>query len=143
METIKNRGKIVVAEDEQILLKAITIELAHAGYEVLCATNGEEAVTLVKKIKPDLLILDILMPKMGGLEALAKVRSYREFRDLPVIILSNLSQDEDIERAQELNVQKYYIKATVDLAEVVRCIGQMLSDRVSGGVKRSTKRIKQ
>lgn len=121
------RKKIVIAEDEAILLKAMTIELGNAEFDVLCATNGEAAVDLVLKEKPDLLILDILMPKLNGLDALEKIRASRGFKHLPVIVLSNLSQEDDFRRAQQLGVLKYFIKATVDLGELVSLIRKTLN----------------
>lgn len=124
--TTTRAAKIIIAEDESVLLKAMTIELVNAGFSVLCATNGEAVIDLVRKEKPDVLILDILMPKLNGLDALQKLRSYRGFKHLPVIVLSNLSQEEDLRRADELGVIKYFIKATVDLSEVVECIRRLL-----------------
>lgn len=114
--------RIVIAEDEMVLLKALTIELKNSGFEVVCATNGEAVIDLVQKEKPDLLLLDILMPKLSGLDALEKIRGHRGFKHLPVIVLSNLSQEDDIKRAKELGVIKYYVKATVDLVELVAYI---------------------
>lgn len=124
--TTTRAAKIIIAEDESVLLKAMTIELVNAGFSVLCATNGEAVIDLVRKEKPDVLILDILMPKLNGLDALKKLRSYRGFKHLPVIVLSNLSQEEDLRRADELGVIKYFIKATADLSEVVACIRGLL-----------------
>lgn len=120
---------IVIAEDEVVLLKALTLELGKAGYEVICASNGEAALEVISRLKPDLVILDIIMPKLSGLEALKRLRKSTGGKKIPVIMLTNLDQEAEIKQAEKLGVLNYYLKATVSLAELVEFINTFFAQK--------------
>ncbi len=112
--------KIIIIEDESVLQKAMSIELLGAGYAVLTAGNGEAGLELVRKEKPDLLLLDLILPKMGGFEVLSALKADEATKNIPVVILSNLGQDEDKKKGLELGAVDYYIKASTDLSDITK-----------------------
>ena len=118
--------KIIVLEDEQVLQKALSIELLGAGFEVLSALDGVTGLSLVRKEKPDLVLLDITMPKMNGFDVLKKLKEDEETRSIPVIILSNLGQDEDKEKGSALGAADYYIKSSTDLSLLTEKIKKII-----------------
>src|SRR3989344_4172948 len=114
----EDKGKILVVEDEEILLTALKEELLTGGY-------GVEGLEKVKTFKPGLILLDLLMPKMDGMEMLQKLKADQETRDVPVVILTNLSDYEKISEALSLGAMDYLVKANYkleDLLEKVRTV---------------------
>lgn len=110
---------IVIAEDEKFLLKAYRIGLEKEGYEVFIAEDGKTAVKLIQDHKPDLILLDVMMPRMNGYEVIKKIQERPELKAIPVVILSNLSQTTDQEIGKSLGVKDYIIKSDHSLKEVV------------------------
>jgi len=118
--------KILLVEDDKYLIDIYATELKKAGFVVKVALNGKEALNKINKIKPDLLLLDIIMPKVDGWQVLRKIKEKAEFKNLKVIVLSNLSQKEDIEKAQKFGVTKYFIKTHFAPSNVVQEIKKIL-----------------
>jgi len=118
--------KIIVVEDEQILQKALSIELLGAGFEVMSAFDGAAGLALVQKQIPDLVLLDLTMPKMNGFDVLKELKAKKETKSIPVIILSNLGQDQDKEKAMSLGATDYYIKSSTDLTLLTEKIKHVL-----------------
>ena len=114
--------KIVVVEDEGILSKALSIELLSAGYQVLTANNGEAGLALVQKELPDLVLLDLMLPKMNGFDVLAALKKDEATKAIRVIILSNLGQDEDRKKGLALGALDYYVKSSTDLSAITEKI---------------------
>jgi DNA-binding response OmpR family regulator len=119
--------KIVVVEDEQILLRALNVELLSQGFEVLSAKDGETGLRLIIEEKPGLVLLDLILPKMHGFDVLKALKSNEETKEIPVIILSNLGQDSDIKKGSDLGAEGYFIKASTDLSELSRKINTILN----------------
>jgi DNA-binding response OmpR family regulator len=119
--------KILVVEDEQILLRALNVELLSQGFEVLSAKDGETGLRLVNEEKPGLVLLDLILPKMHGFEVLKAIKSNEDTKEIPVIILSNLGQDSDIKKAEELGAAGYFVKASTDLSELSKIINKILT----------------
>ena len=111
--------KILFVEDEMALQKTFKDILNEEGYEMLSAFDGEIGLRLSKEKKPDLILLDLILPKIDGFEFLEKLKADPETKDIPVIILTNLERTEDIERALELGATTYLVKANYTLKEVV------------------------
>ncbi len=124
-------AKILIVEDEDVLLNILKNKLEKEGFSVLSAVNGEEGLLLVKNEKPDLVLLDILMPKMSGIEVLQKMKEDEVLRDIPVIILSNSGQPSEIKEAKELGVSDCLIKAEFDPQEVVDKIRKYIPEESS------------
>lgn len=112
--------KILIAEDEDVLLNVLKDRFEAEGWEVSTAKDGEETVVSINKFKPNLVLLDLLMPKKDGFEVLKEIRSNPEFKDLPIIIvLSNLGSDEDIKKAMALGANDYFVKTQHPMSEIV------------------------
>ena len=123
---LNSMKKIIVVEDEQILQKALSIELLGSGFEVMSALDGQAGLVLIEKEIPDLVLLDLTMPKMNGFDVLKAMKSKDATKAIPVIILSNLGQDEDKERAMSLGATDYFVKSGTDLTLLTKKIEQLL-----------------
>ncbi len=111
--------KIVIIEDEEILLKLLEQKLNKEGYQVEIARNGKEGLEKLKKQKPDLVLLDIIMPKMGGFEVMEEIKQDKDLKGLPIVIISNSGQPVELSRAKELGVRDWLIKTDFDPEEVI------------------------
>ena len=111
--------KILIVEDEELLLDFLKRKLTELDYRVSVATNGLEALKSLQSNVPDLVLLDIVMPKMGGFELLEKMKSDSTLKEVPTIIISNSGQPVEIEKAKKLGVQDWLIKTEFDPQEVV------------------------
>ncbi len=113
------KNKILVVEDETFLVKIYSVKLKKEGYEVTIATDGEEAVRMAAEVKPDLILLDLILPKLNGFEALERIRQNPVNKTTPVLVLSNLGQEEDIKRAEALGATDYLVKANFSIQDIV------------------------
>ncbi len=111
--------KILIVEDEELLLDFLKRKLTELDYRVSVATNGLEALKSLQSNVPDLVLLDIVMPKMGGFELLEKMKSDSTLKEVPTIIISNSGQPVEIEKAKKLGVRDWLIKTEFDPQEVV------------------------
>lgn len=111
--------KILIIEDEEILLNLLQKKLTREGYEVSTAKDGDIGITKIRETKPDLILLDVMMPKMNGFEVMEELVKDKELKDIPVIIISNSGQPVEIERAKELGVRDWLIKTQFDPKEVI------------------------
>ncbi|MFH1836904.1 MAG: response regulator [Candidatus Omnitrophota bacterium] len=102
--------KILVVDDEPHIIMMVKSRLAANGFDVVTANSGLEGFEIAKKERPDLIILDILMPEMTGLEALEKIKSTEETKNIPVIMFTAKGQSDDIEKAQEGGAADYIVK---------------------------------
>ncbi len=118
--------KIVIIEDDEILSKVITEELGDAGFEAIQAFDGQQGLESVKSKKPDLVLLDIMMPKMNGFEVLEEIESDSQIKDIPVIILTVLGSDDDIKKGLQLGAKDYIVKSQHAVAEIVEKVKQFL-----------------
>lgn len=118
--------KILIVEDEPALLKALNIEILSQGYEVLSATNGEAALEVIRNETPQLILLDIIMPKMNGFQVLEAMQNDERLKKIPVIMLSNLDQEEDIKKAKDLGARDFYVKASSNLKDILVKIKNVL-----------------
>ena len=118
--------KILFIEDESALQKTLGDYLKKEGYEVVSALDGESGLRLAQSQKPDLILLDLILPKMDGFEVLKKLMKNPETKEIPVIILTNLERMEDIGRALELGAKTYLVKANYTLKEVTEKIKKVL-----------------
>jgi CheY-like chemotaxis protein len=109
---------ILLAEDDRFLRRAVEVALTKRGFNVLLAVDGQEALDKTRTHKPDLLLLDLLMPKMTGMAVLDALRADPETRDIRVLILSNSSKELEMHAAERLGVAGYWIKANLSLQEL-------------------------
>lgn len=120
--------KILIVEDEPGLQKSLSVSLAKSGYEILTASDGEEAVKILKSTKPDLILLDLILPKQNGFDVLIELKKDEAMATIPVVVLTNLESGGDIEKAMSLGARGYLIKADYTLNEIVERINQMLEE---------------
>lgn len=121
--------KILVTEDDQFLHSLIMERLAKEGYTLLAAMDGIEALKILETELPDVLILDIVMPGINGFEVLKKVKSDPKYKNMSVIIFSNLGQEHEIEEARALGADEFLVKARFTLKEVVEKINALLKKK--------------
>ena len=111
--------KILLIEDDQFIRRICKNGLERSGYEVVTASEGEEGLEKARKQKPDLILLDLVMPGKDGFETLGEIKTDKSLKHVPVIILSNLGQNSDIQKGNELGAIDYLIKADFKMKEVV------------------------
>jgi DNA-binding response OmpR family regulator len=121
------RGPVIfLVEDDPLLVKMYTSKLTSEGFQVLTAQDGEQALEIAQKEKIDLIVLDIMMPKLSGLDFLAKLRQTPRGKDTPVIVLTNLTQKEETRKALDLGVKEYLVKADHTPRELIAKIREHL-----------------
>lgn len=120
-------AKILVVEDEKPMASILGKELKKLDHEVEFAYDGAEAVEKAKKENPDLILLDLILPKVNGFQVLEKIKGDSDVSSIPVIVLSNLGTDEDIKHAMKLGAIDYYVKAQHPLLEIVEKITEFLA----------------
>ena len=118
--------KILFIEDESALQKTFGDVLRQEGYETISALDGEVGLRLAKDKKPDLILLDLVLPKMHGFEVLKELKSAPETKDIPIVVLTNLEGVADVDKAIELGATTYLVKAQYSLEEVVEKIKKAL-----------------
>lgn len=118
--------KILIVEDEVAVLKLLTDRLSKEGFEVIQAKDGKEGLEKALSETPDLILLDILMPVMDGMEMLERLRNSSVGANIPVIVLTNLGETSKILQSQELGVVNYLIKTNFKLDDVIRTVKEKL-----------------
>lgn len=110
--------KILIIDDEKLIVKAFQDHFVREGYEIEVAYDGEEGFTKAKEFKPDLILLDILMPKVDGITLLKDLKNSPETESIPVVMITNLEGEENIEQTNKLGSLVYLIKSNHDLSAV-------------------------
>jgi DNA-binding response OmpR family regulator len=111
--------KILIVEDDRFLSSLMKARLEKEGFAVIQAFDGEEAMAILKTEVPSLIILDLIMPKVTGFEVLQMISITPPLDKIPVVIVSNLAQDSDIEKARQLGAKEYFIKVKVSIDDLV------------------------
>lgn len=120
--------KILLIEDDKFISEMIAKKLKEAGLIVDLMIDAESGMAKIQKEKPDLILLDIILPGMDGYEFLEKLNSNKELSSIPVLILSNLGQNDEIERGLKLGAKDFWVKAHHDLDEIIQKVKQMLGE---------------
>ena len=119
--------KIAIVEDDAMLLKYLSSSLkAEPNFEVFTATNGEEGEKMILDRKPDIVLLDIIMPKKNGFEVLEAVRKNPAMRNTPIVMLSNLGQGSDKDQAKKLGAADYWVKVDMEVKDIVEKVKNFL-----------------
>lgn len=121
-----NNKTILVVEDEAPMLAVLSDNLEAEGFSVLKATNGAEGLDLAQSKHPDLILLDIMMPKMNGLTMLEKLRADEWGKKVPVIILTNFGDNEKVAEALADDVSEYFVKANIKMEEIIARVKEKL-----------------
>jgi CheY-like chemotaxis protein len=118
--------RILLVEDDRFLRRACEASLRQRGFTVATAADGEEALRSVKAERPDLILLDMLMPKLSGIEVLRALRGDETTRDIRVLVLSNSSREQDMVEVKKLGVAGYFVKADLSLKDLGDKIARLL-----------------
>lgn len=120
------RKKILLVEDDEVLASVYRARLEMEDFEVMEVYDGEQALTAALKYRPDLIILDAMMPKISGFDVLDILRNTPETMNLQIIMLTALSQESDRERAEKLGVDEYLVKSQVMISDVIEKVREHL-----------------
>ena len=121
--------KIAIIEDDQVINQMYRMKFEAAGFDVATASDGEAGVAIVKKFHPDLILLDLQMPNMTGVEALSLIRTLPSHKQTPVIVLTNLGEEEAPDGLRKLGVHSYIVKADFTPRQVVERVKHALNIR--------------
>lgn len=122
-----DKKKILLAEDEKMIADMYSTKFTLEGYEVVTARDGAEALAMAKSEKPDIILLDIIMPKLDGFAALKSIREDAILKSTPVILLTNLGQEDDIKKGKQLGADDYFVKANHSPQEIVEKVKAVLT----------------
>jgi DNA-binding response OmpR family regulator len=120
--------KVLIVEDDHFLLSMYATKFEKEDFQVLSAEDGEKGLRLATQEGPDIILLDIILPKMDGFEVLKKLKSQKETKDTPVLLLTNLSQQDDSKKGLSLGADDYLVKAHFMPSEVVEKVKKYLGD---------------
>jgi len=123
----ESKYKVLLAEDDKFLIQAYTHGLGRAGFTVISAPDGEVALEKIGAEKPDIILLDLIMPVKNGFEVLEELQKDEELKKIPIIILSNLGQETDIKKGKELGAADYLIKSNSSMNDVIAKIKEVLA----------------
>jgi len=121
--------KIALIEDDEITSKVVSEELKDAGFNVIKAFDGRAGLELIKAEMPDLVLLDVMMPKMQGFEVLEAAKKDLKTKDIPIIILTVLSDDENVKKGMDMGAKDYIIKSKHAVAEIPKKIKEFLGEK--------------
>lgn len=120
--------RILLAEDDRFLRKAAEAVLRRHGLTVIAAADGEQALDLARRELPDLVLLDLIMPKLQGFEVLRRLKQDPATAPIPVMILSNLGQERDIQQAMAAGALAYFVKSNLSLEDLVKRVEEVFPD---------------
>lgn len=119
-------GKILIVEDDRYISKMYQLKLSLEGYDVQVAENGKEGVEKIKEFMPDVVLLDILMPELDGFEVLKIIKEDATTKDIPVLIMSNLGQEDHVQKGMKLGAVGYVVKSQYTPSKVVEKIKSVI-----------------
>ena len=120
-------SKILLTEDDEFLSSLIKNRLEKEGFEVRIAKDGDEVLAILKTYQPDLILLDIILPHKLGFEVLEELQNNPSLKKAPVMVLSNLGQESDIEKVRQFGVRDYYIKARTSVDDLIKMFKAIVS----------------
>ena len=129
------KRKVLIIEDDIALYNMYSTELSLRGYEVLNVSDGSKAFEEVKKAKPDLILLDVMLPQRNGLDILGDLKSTEETKDIRVVMLTNYGTDENISKAVELGAEDYILKYNIVQSELSSKVNAILGDESDSAIK--------
>lgn len=125
---MENKPTILLAEDNKLLSSALRANLKDGGFLVIESFDGQETLDKMKTEKPDILLLDILLPVKDGFEVLEEIKENEEINSIPVIILTNLEEEGNMERTKELGAREYLVKSNFTMDEVAPILKKYLKE---------------
>lgn len=122
-------AKIMLVEDDKSLREIYSIRLVAEGYEIVSASDGEEALAMAVRERPDLILSDVMMPKISGFDMLDILRSTPETKDIKVIMMTALSSEDQRERGENLGADRFLVKSQVGIEDVINVVHEVLGDK--------------
>lgn len=129
-EKKKFKEKIILVEDDKMLADMYITKFKKEGMDVMRANDGAEGLDMIMTEKPDLVLLDIIMPKLDGFAVLKEIRKDSSLKDTHVLLLTNLGQSEDVDKGKQLGADDYFIKANHTPAEIVEKVKYILAQKI-------------
>ena len=121
------KKKILVVEDDIFISDIYQVKFSQEGFQVAVAVNGLEALKILDNFRPDIILLDIIMPQMDGIETLKKLKNDEKWKNIPIIMLTNISEKEKVEESEEMGVNDYLVKSQFTPSEVVEKVNALLN----------------
>ena len=118
--------KVLVVEDDAFLIKAYQVKLTASGFDLQVAKDGDEALETLKSFKPDIILLDLVMPRRDGFSTLEEIKKQDDLKQIPVIVTSNLAQKEDIDRVRALGANDVITKSDMSLEDLVKRVNKIV-----------------
>jgi two-component system alkaline phosphatase synthesis response regulator PhoP len=122
--------KILLIEDDKLLRELLSKKISKCGYEIECACDGEGGLKMLQQNIPDLILLDIIMPRKSGFEVMVEMKKYDNLKNVPIIIVSNSGQPVEIDRARQMGVKDWIVKTEFDLDEVIDKIKKIEEEKI-------------
>lgn len=122
----KEKKKVLIVEDDALLSQVLNKNLIDEGFELLIVENGLEVFDAAEKFKPDIILLDLILPGLDGFAVLKKLKSEESTKKIPVAIISNLSSASDVKSARVLGAETYFIKANIQLEKIIKFVKSKL-----------------
>ncbi len=125
-------AKVLIIEDDKFLSSILKSRLEKDGLAVAQAFDGDEGLTMLKQDRPDLILLDLIMPKVSGFEVLEQISLDPQLSRIPVMIASNLGQDSDIQKAKSLGAVEYYVKVRTTIDDLAKMVKNLIAQGAAG-----------
>jgi len=129
--------KILIIEDDPLMSRMYQKIFTFEGYEVELASDGQEGLDKVRATKPTLVLLDVMMPKMNGLEVLGKMKADPEIKKIPVVVLTNLAGQQDAEKALSMGAVRYIVKSEYEPKQVADIVKEILAGYTRGEIPKA------
>ncbi len=120
------KKKILIIEDDILLMEALKVFLQNEGFDVSVAIDGKSGVRIAEEEKPDLILLDLVLPKMHGFGVLCILKKNKNTKNIPVVVLTNLGQEEDKNKSMELGASDYCVKTSMNLSNLLKKVNKFL-----------------
>ncbi|KKU14487.1 MAG: Response regulator receiver protein [Parcubacteria group bacterium GW2011_GWB1_45_9] len=120
--------KILIVEDEAVLSKVLKEKFERSGFECIVASDGEVAITMARDGKPDVIVLDLVLPKKNGFLVLEEIKEDAGMKLIPIVVVSNLGEDGDIKKALALGAADYFVKSQHPINEIVEKVKSVLTE---------------
>jgi two-component system, OmpR family, alkaline phosphatase synthesis response regulator PhoP len=127
------RKRVLIAEDDRFLRRAAETMLKRHGFDVATAADGQEALSSIREHRPDLVLLDLIMPKMQGFEVLRVAKADDTIAAIPIVVLSNLSQESDLQRCRDAGALDFLVKSDLSLEQLVEYVRSHLDGEAGAG----------
>ena len=123
------KQKVLLIEDDEMLLDMYNLKFLESGFDILKASNGLDGYEAAVKNRPDIILLDIILPQMDGFAVMEKLKQNKDTEKIPVFFLTNLKQEEDVERGKKLGAVGYLVKATLTPTQILEKVKQFLKTK--------------